>query len=143
MDSGAHCCFTLPFVPPPSLSEPTSNLRFDLLESKVTQNPVHMQDAQVPEASDADDSKSKPQPGQVRFSSVTEEIEPSVKSPSAQDSALGGKPSSSIPNQTSDEEIRTLAATFQRSQLQESRLRNFSYEPVSLPSSRVCMQFAV
>lgn len=101
-----------------------------------------MQDAQVPEASDAD-SKLKPQPGQVRFSSVTEEIEPSVKSPSAQDPALEGKPSSPIPNQTSDEEIRTLAATFQRSQLQESRLRNFSYEPVSLPSSRVCMQFAI
>lgn len=101
-----------------------------------------MQDAQVPEASDADSSKLKPQPGQVRFSSVTEEIEPSIKSPSAQDSALEGKPSS-IPNQTSDEEIRTLAATFQRSQLQESRLRNFSYEPVSLPSSRVCMEFGI
>ena len=102
-----------------------------------------MQDAQVPEASDADSSKLKSQPGQVRFSSVTEEIEPSVKSVSAQDPALEGKPSSSIANQSSDEEIRSLAATFQRSQLQESRLRNFSYEPVSLPSSRVCMQFAV
>ena len=126
--------------PPPS--KPSSNLGFDLSVSQATQNPVHMQDAQIPEESDAD-SKSKSQPGQVRFSSVTEEIEPSVKSPSAQDPALEGKPSSPIPNQTSDEEIRTLAATFQRSQLQESRLRNFSYEPVSLPSSRVCMQFAI
>lgn len=100
-----------------------------------------MQDAQIPEASDADSSKLKSQPGQVRFSSVTEEIEPSVKSVSAQSPALEVKPSP-IPNQSSDEEIRSLAATFQRSQLQESRLRNFSYEPVSLPSSRVCMQFA-
>lgn len=100
-----------------------------------------MQNAQVPEASDADFSKSKAQHGQVRFSSVTEEIEPSVKSLSAQDPAVEKQPSSSIPDQRSDEEIRSLAATFQRSQLQESRLRNFSYDPVSLPSSRVCMQF--
>ncbi|RAH44423.1 Pkinase-domain-containing protein [Aspergillus brunneoviolaceus CBS 621.78] len=73
-----------------------------------------------------------PQSGQVRFSTVTEEIEPtdpssSVKSPGAE----------SIKDTQHEEELRSLAASLQRSQLQENRLRQFSYDPISLPSSRV------
>lgn len=107
-------------------------------ESQATQNPVNMPDIQFQDASDAD-AKSKAQPGQVRFSSVTEEIEPSEQPVSAQDPPVEGKSSLSSPQEKSDDEIRSLAASFQRSQLQESRLRNFSYDPVSLPSSRVCL----
>ena len=97
-----------------------------------------MPDIQIPDASDAD-AKSKTQPGQVRFSSVTEEIGPSEQPVSAQDPPAEGQSSLSSPQEKSDDEIRSLAASFQRSQLQESRLRNFSYDPVSLPSSRVCL----
>ncbi|KAA8652529.1 hypothetical protein EYZ11_002641 [Aspergillus tanneri] len=79
------------------------------------------------------DFKSKTQPGQVRFSSVTEEIEPSDPSASVQLSE--NYPAEDQKQQV--DQIRSLAASLQRSQLQESRLGKFSYEPVSLPSSRV------
>ncbi|KAI2789791.1 Serine/threonine-protein kinase oca2 [Penicillium oxalicum] len=38
---------------------------------------------------------------------------------------------------SSEEELRSLAMSLQKSQLQESRLRNYSFEPMSLPPSRV------
>lgn len=74
------------------------------------------------------DAKSKQQPAQVRFSSVNEEFEPPELPPS-------GKAPTSDPKQEDD--LRSLAATLQKSQLQESRMFNISYDPVSLPSSRV------
>lgn len=99
-----------------------------------------MPGAQALEASDADPKSNKAHHGQVRFSSVTEEIEPSGQS-SALDPVVEGQQSSSpAQDQRPDDDIRSLAASFQRSQLQESRLRNFSFDPVSLPSSRVCMR---
>ena len=73
-----------------------------------------------------DDSKSKSHPSQVRFSSVTEEIEPSEQQ------------AASATTRKQDDDIRSLAASLQGTQLQESRLRNFSFDPLSLPSSRVC-----
>lgn len=83
-------------------------------------------------SSDSNDAKSKQQQGQVRFSSITEEIEPS-------DLFTAHNPvSEPAKGQKQEEELRSLAASLQKSQLQESRLFNFSYDPVSLPSSRVC-----
>lgn len=79
-----------------------------------------------------EDAKSRQPPGQVRFSSVTEEIEPSEQSASAL------SPESGAPSEKQDEDLRSLAASLQRSQLQESRLGKFSFDPLSLPSSRVC-----
>lgn len=35
------------------------------------------------------------------------------------------------------EQIRNLAMTLQKSRLQEQRMSNFAYEPVSMPPSRV------
>jgi hypothetical protein len=35
------------------------------------------------------------------------------------------------------EEIKNLAMTLQKSRLQETRMANFTYEPISLPASRV------
>jgi hypothetical protein len=92
--------------------------------------------AQPSEAGDTD-AKSKSQPGQVRFSSVTQEIEPSQ----AMLSPVSEAPQQpDQPKQAPDEaELRSLAMSLQRSQLQESRLRNFSFEPMSLPPSRVCL----
>ncbi|KAL3472095.1 hypothetical protein BJX99DRAFT_249906 [Aspergillus californicus] len=78
------------------------------------------------------DARSKQQQGQVRFSSITEEIEPSGAPTS--DNAPASEPTN---YQVQEEELRSLAASLQKSQLQESRLFNFSYDPVSLPSSRV------
>ncbi|KKK24548.1 hypothetical protein ARAM_006394 [Aspergillus rambellii] len=85
---------------------------------------------QDPESIDAD-GKPKSHPGQVRFSTVTEEIEPTESS---------GSTKHPDQDQKQEEDIRSLAASLQKSQLQESRLCNFSYDPVSLPSSRVASQ---
>ncbi|KAJ5218863.1 uncharacterized protein N7498_000962 [Penicillium cinerascens] len=97
--------------------------------SQLMQNPAKMS----AQASGADDSnaKSRSQPGQVRFSSVTHEIEPSLQSPEPE------KAQADTPKKTTDEELRSLARSLQSSQLQESRLRNFSFDPMSLPTSRV------
>lgn len=105
--------------------------------SKATSNPAQMPAQPGSDFSDQD-SKSKTQPSQVRFSSVTEEIEPS--DPSASALPAGDQPADSQKQQ--DEELRSLAASLQRSQLQESRLGKFSFDPVSLPSSRVCSLLA-
>jgi hypothetical protein len=37
------------------------------------------------------------------------------------------------------EQIRSLAMSLQKSRIQESRMSNFAYEPVSMPPSRVCI----
>ncbi|KAF4229823.1 hypothetical protein CNMCM6805_001143 [Aspergillus fumigatiaffinis] len=74
----------------------------------------------------------KAQPGQVRFSTITEEIEPPDSSNAPQSPEQG----SAVPPKENDD-LQRLAESLQSSQLQETRLRNFSYDPVSLPSSRV------
>lgn len=97
------------------------------------QNPAKM----PPQAESNPDAKSGSQPAQVRFSSVNQEIEPS--------SMLSPVSEKSVPDSqsqdTNAEDLRSLAISLQRSQLQESRLRNFSFEPMSLPSSRVSLYF--
>lgn len=101
--------------------------------SQTVQSSAEMP-AQPSEAGDAD-AKSKSQPGQVRFSSVTQEIEPSQTTLSpVYETPQQLDPPKQAPN---EEELRSLAMSLQRSQLQESRLRNFSFEPMSLPPSRV------
>lgn len=99
------------------------------------QTPAKM-NAQASEAGDPD-AKSRSQPGQVRFSSVTQEIEPSQPSLSPEPEQSQSRPL----KQTSDEEeLRSLAKSLQKSELQESRLRNYSFDPMSLPTSRVCLR---
>lgn len=91
---------------------------------------------QAPEPGDAD-AKSRAQPTQVRFSSITEEIEPGQ----SELSPVPEQPQSLAEEQerrTDEEQLRSLAMSMQGAQLQESRLRNFSFDPMSLPSSRVC-----
>ncbi|KAJ5764449.1 Protein kinase [Penicillium manginii] len=92
--------------------------------------------AKIPAQAETGDSdaKSRSQPGQVRFSSVTQEIEPSHAQATPEPDQF---PTDSR-RKTDEEELRSLAMSLQSSQLQESRLRNnFSFEPMSLPSSRV------
>ncbi|KAE8350609.1 kinase-like domain-containing protein [Aspergillus coremiiformis] len=103
----------------------TNNMDSDSLK---TQQPVPASAGQSTGFADQE-NKSKAQPSQVRFSSTTEEIEPSA-------AATSRRPESNDGPQREDE-LRSLAASLQRSQLQESRLGSFSYDPISLPSSRV------
>lgn len=105
-----------------------------VIGSQSIQNPAKMS----AQASGADDpnAKSRSQPGQVRFSSVTHEIEPSLQSPESEQAQAD------TPKKTTDEELRSLAMSLQSSQLQESRLRNFSFDPMSLPASRVSLRLS-
>ncbi|KAL2011591.1 hypothetical protein VTN00DRAFT_4309 [Thermoascus crustaceus] len=94
-----------------------------------------------PAAEESTDSKSRPHAGQpaVRFASVNQEIEPTQSlqdalSPPSDDKQ---KPADDLSSDAKDE-IRSLAMSLQKSQmLQESRLRNYAFEAVSLPPSRV------
>ena len=101
------------------------------LDTLTTQQPIPAPAGQGASSADQE-NKSKTQPSQVRFSSTTEEIEPSAATGSPEPRPV------ETPKQVDD--LQSLAASLQRSQLQESRLGSFSYDPVSLPSSRVCIQ---
>lgn len=77
----------------------------------------------------------------VRFSTLNEEIEPpqnlqAIESLTGQDHM----PKDELSDEAK-EELRSLAMTLQKSKLQSQRMENFSFEPVSLPPSRVSNQF--
>ncbi|KAJ5782976.1 hypothetical protein N7457_004750 [Penicillium paradoxum] len=91
---------------------------------------------QASEPGDAD-AKSRDHPSQVRFSSITEEIEPSRSELSPVPEQVPQSLSEAQKQATDEEQLRSLAMSMQGAQLQESRLRNFSFDPMSLPSSRV------
>jgi hypothetical protein len=74
----------------------------------------------------------------VRFSDVTQEIEPEeavrdVAELTGTDKAPNDGPLSP----QAEEELRNLSSTLQKSRMQAKRMENFSFEPVSLPPSRV------
>jgi hypothetical protein len=87
----------------------------------------------TPDGRPKDTSNSAPQG--VRFSSGVEEIEP-VEKDITQTESDGSKLTENLTSEAK-EEIRGLAMTLQKSKLQESRMSNFQFEPVSLPASRV------
>lgn len=83
------------------------------------------------------------QPHAVRFASVNQEIEPdptlqSQFSPISEQGEGTQTIGENLEPKAKDE-LRSLAIGLQKSQLQESRLRHFAFEPVSLPPSRVCI----
>ncbi|CAO2654782.1 Nn.00g115150.m01.CDS01 [Neocucurbitaria sp. VM-36] len=77
------------------------------------------------------------QPQAVRFSDVTQEIDPEGAVQDVADLAGTGKSSrdASLSPQA-EEELRNLSSTLQKSRCQARRMENFSFEPVSLPPSR-------
>lgn len=79
-------------------------------------------------------------PQGVRFASGVQEIQP-VHSIHQMVMPPGQEVKSSEDlTPEAKEEIRNLAMTLQKSKLQESRLSNYAFEPVSLPPSRVCQE---
>ncbi|KAI0161182.1 Pkinase-domain-containing protein [Hypoxylon sp. FL1284] len=65
----------------------------------------------------------------VRFSSVVDEIDPPA--------ASYGSPESRKDSVATPDALRALTNSLQGAQLQEQRLKNYSFDPVSLPPSRV------
>lgn len=78
------------------------------------------------------------QPQSVRFSDVNEEIEPEKAVESLRELTGSGKDARDGPlSPQAEEELRNLSSTLQQSRCQARRMANFSFEPVSLPASRV------
>lgn len=81
-----------------------------------------------------------PEQPSVRFSSVNQEIEPSysitLASPPAESTSQASVPEETLSPATQDE-LRSLSLGLQKSSLQEARIHNFSFDPLSLPASRV------
>jgi hypothetical protein len=78
------------------------------------------------------------QPAQtVRFSEVTEEIEAAEAVQHVSSLTGSGEHAADVLSPEAEEEIRTLSKTLGQSRCQARRLENFSFEPVSLPASRV------
>ena len=75
-------------------------------------------------------------PGAVRFSSKLEEIEPSHSLQTLETESTSPKTAGPI-SPKEQAELRQFSRTLQDSRLQKKRLCDFSFEPVSLPASRV------
>jgi hypothetical protein len=78
-------------------------------------------------------------PQAVRFSSVNQEIEPEAASQHASTLTNDGRQDRETLSPEAEEEIRNLSVSIQQSRCQAKRMENFSFEPVSLPASRVSM----
>lgn len=78
------------------------------------------------------------QPAQgVRFSEVNEEIEPDQALKHVATLTGAGDESNQELSPEAQEELRNLSMSLQKSRCQAKRMENFSFEPVSLPASRV------
>ena len=73
----------------------------------------------------------------VRFSDVKHEIEPEKALDHVSTLTEDGKVDKEQLSPQAEEEIRNLSVTLQQSRCQARRMENFSFEPVSLPPSRV------
>jgi hypothetical protein len=82
-------------------------------------------------------SPSSSTPQGVRFASGVQEIEPIHSIHQLVDRSGHEVKSTEDLTPEAKEEIRNLAMTLQKSKLQESRMSNYAFEPVSLPPSRV------
>jgi hypothetical protein len=83
-------------------------------------------------------STSPEEPAQtVRFSDVNQEIEPDAALQHVTDITGGSGEQEECLSPEAEEVIRNVAMTLQKSRCQARRMENFSYEPVSLPTSRV------
>jgi len=76
-------------------------------------------------------------PQTVRFSDIDEEIEPAAALQHVSDLTGAGQDEKEPLSPEAEQEIRNLSMTLQKSRCQARRMENFSYEPMSLPASRV------
>ena len=78
------------------------------------------------------------QPPSVRLGDKDEDIDPKTAVQGVCDiTSIGNAPSDGPLSAEAEQELRNLSKTLQKSRCQARRMENFSFEPVSLPSSRV------
>jgi len=80
---------------------------------------------------------SQDQTQSVRFSDVTQEIEPAQAAETVTSLSGAGDTADGPLSPEAEQELRNLSKSLQHSRCQARRMANFSYEPVSLPPSRV------
>lgn len=93
----------------------------------------------APLASSGSAEEKAQEPNTVRFAAQNQEIEPPqnlLSSSGSPDTIVKGNadPTPAGPGG----EFIPFDSAFQKSRLQETRLHNFAFDPVSLPASRVC-----
>jgi hypothetical protein len=76
-------------------------------------------------------------PQSVRFSDINQEIEPEGALQHVTGLTGAGETSKEPLSPQAEQELRNLSSTLQQSRVQAKRMENFSFEPVSLPPSRV------
>jgi hypothetical protein len=117
-----------------------SSLRYIPTNGRCT-DAAKEDDTSQPQQLPRDESGSRPPtsstPQGVRFASGVEEIEPVHSIHQLVDRSGHEVKSTEELTPEAKEEIRNLAMTLQKSKLQESRMSNYAFEPVSLPPSRV------
>ena len=79
-------------------------------------------------STDVETAQADSEKANVRFKDDDEEIDPMDSIPEKQPEDMSPE---------AKEQIKNLAMTLQKSRLQENRMANFAYEPVSMPPSRV------
>lgn len=83
-------------------------------------------------------------PQSVRFSDVNQEIEPEGALQHVTGLTGAGETAPKEPlSPQAEQELRNLSSTLQQSRFQAKRMENFSFEPVSLPASRVSKHLEV
>jgi hypothetical protein len=87
---------------------------------------------------------SSPPAQTVRFSDVNQEIEPEQAVRDVADlTGTAREPQDGPLSPQAEEELRNLSTTLQKSRMQATRMENFSFEPVSLPPSRVSNPYGI
>lgn len=108
-------------------------------EPQMSQNPAQPSPDVQAEDSAEFDSKSKQPQGQVRFASVAEEIDPPESAPPPPPPVTFNKPDYDRKPEEKEKLLSLAQSLHESKQLQGSRLRKFSFDPISLPASRVRM----
>ncbi|KAI1877178.1 hypothetical protein JX265_000048 [Neoarthrinium moseri] len=94
--------------------------------------------SQPPEHSDKNELAPELAPPAVRFASKVEEFGPEAGQTRIEPTKDASSPSSiSQPPDVTPEQLRELTKSLAESRLQEQRMKSFSYQPFSLPASRV------
>jgi hypothetical protein len=105
-------------------------------DNQGVQLPKDLNHPAVPQGGEANEQA---QGQTVRFSSQLQEIEPEHSLHPVETLTQGTQRTEAL-SVEAQQELRELSKSIQqKSQLQTERMRNFAFEPVSLPASRVCL----
>ena len=116
--------------------DPNRRWRRRPLETKVKRNAIHIH-CQLLTPTEPQIEPQPPSSPAVRFKSTIEEIAPDDASTNPQQQQEAQGVSLGNPGDVSADELRDLSSRLKACPMQEKRMNIFSYDPISLPASRV------